>query len=433
MTWSASLLLFVALMTATILLGVPMAAVMGLTGIVGLTMLSGTQLWPTLGDLIWNTTNSFTLISIPLFVLMGEILLRSGAASRFYNGLSVLLSRVPGGLAQSNIMGCALFSAISGSSTATALTVGTVALPEMRRRGYDDRLTFGTLTGGGALGNLIPPSIFLLVYAAVVQASAVDLFIATILPGLLAVAMFMTYVAVKAWLNPDWVPARTEHHSWSRIARAVVDCLPFTALIVAIIGGMYFGIVTPTEAAAVGCLLAFGLGLLYRELSRAALWTSCINAIAITCVISVVIINGQILGLAVVHAGIGRGVSQYLVGLGLSPFTFFVFLFFLYLALGAMLEGVSMMLLTVPVLYPTLKAMGFDDVWFGVILVIQSELAQLSPPIGLNLLAVQSIAGDADLATITRSALPYAVMLSLLCFVLYAFPELALWLPRAMR
>ena len=267
MNWQSSFLLYVTVLTATIIAGVPMAAAMGFVGILGITLLSGTLLWPSLGDLIWNTTNSFTLVSIPLFVLMGEIILRSGAARRFYEGLSVLFNRVPGGLAQSNIMGCALFSAISGSSTATALTIGTVALPEMRGRGYSDVLTFGTLTGGGALGNLIPPSIFLLVYGAVVQASAIDLFVATIIPGAIAVIMFMAYVAARVWFDPTLVPSRMPSHSARQIIAAASKCLPIISLIVAIIGGMYFGVVTPTEAAAFGCLLSFALAAVYGELN----------------------------------------------------------------------------------------------------------------------------------------------------------------------
>jgi tripartite ATP-independent transporter DctM subunit len=432
-TWGASLLTYTIMLAVLIALGVPIAAAMGLVGIVGITLLSGTQLWPSIADVIWNTANSFTLTAIPLFILMGEIILRSGAARRFYMGLSVLLNRVPGGLAQSNIMACALFSAISGSSTATALTIGTVALPEMRGRGYKDAITLGTLTGGGALGNLIPPSIFLLVYATVVQQSPIDLFVATILPGAIAVAMFMAYVWGRVALDPSLVPKRRPRHSWREVAVAVVHCMPVTTLMAAIIGGMYWGIVTPTEAAGFGCLLSLALAVLYREMTYDALWACLINSIAVTCVMSLIVINGQLLGFAIVQAGIGRGVSQALAGIGLSPFAFFVAMFVLYLALGAMLDGISMMLLTVPVLYPTLKALGFDDIWFGVILVIQAELAQLSPPIGLNLFAVQSVARDVDMATISRASLPYAVMLSLLCFLLYFFPELATWLPTAMR
>ena len=433
MSWEALLFILGGLLAIVIALGVPVAAAMGLVGIAGITLLRGTQLWPSLGDIIWNTTTSFTLVAIPLFVLMGEIILRSGAARRFYMGLAVLLNNVPGGLAQSNIMACALFSAICGSSTATTLTIGTVALPEMRKRGYSDKITLGTLTGGGALGNLIPPSIFLLVYATVVQQSAIDLFIATIIPGTIAVLMFMAYVGYRALSDPSLVPVKAAKHSWGDFFRGIGQIAPMTMLITAIIASMYFGIVTPTEAAGFGCLLALVLALFYREMSHHDLWTALINSIAVSCVMSIIVINGQILGFAIVQAGIGRGLADALAHANLNPFLFFTILFVLYLVLGAALDGLAMMLLTVPVLYPTLRTMGFDDIWFGVFLVIQVELAQLSPPIGLNLLAVQSIARDVDMGTITRASLPYAFMLCLLCFLLYFFPSLALWLPATMK
>jgi C4-dicarboxylate transporter DctM subunit len=433
LSWELSLLVIGGLLTVVIAVGVPVAAAMGLVGIVSITMLRGTQLWPSIGDIIWNTASSFTLVAIPLFVLMGEIILRSGAAKRFYMGLAVLMNNVPGGLAQSNIMACGLFSAICGSSTATALTIGTVALPEMRKRGYSDRITLGTLTGGGALGNLIPPSLFLLVYATVVQQSAIDLFVATIIPGVIAVLMFMGYVAFRALTNPALVPVKAPQYSWGEFLVALWQVTPMTGLICAIIASMYFGIVTPTEAAAFGCLLAFILAAFYREMGRKELWTALINSIAVSCVMSIIVINGQILGFAIVQAGIGKGVADYLAHLSIAPFWFFTLLFALYLFLGAALDGLAMMLLTVPVLYPTLRAMGFDDIWFGVFLVIQVELAQLSPPIGLNLLAVQSIARDVDMKTITMASLPYVIMLSTLCYVLYFFPQIALWLPATMK
>lgn len=433
MSWEISLLVIGGLLGIAIAVGVPVAAAMGLVGIVSITMLRGTQLWPSIGDIIWNTASSFTLVAIPLFVLMGEIILRSGAAKRFYMGLAVLMNNIPGGLAQSNIMASGLFSAICGSSTATALTIGTVALPEMRKRGYSDRITLGTLTGGGALGNLIPPSLFLLVYATVVQQSAIDLFVATIIPGAIAVVTFMIYVGYRALRDPTLVPAKASRHSWREFFVALWQITPMTGLICAIIASMYFGIVTPTEAAAFGCLLAFVLAAFYREMTRRELWIALINSIAVSCVMSIIVINGQILGFAIVQAGVGKGVADYLSHLHIGPFWFFTLLFALYLFLGSALDGLAMMLLTVPVLHPTLRAMGFDDIWFGVFLVIQVELAQLSPPIGLNLLAVQSIARDIDMKTITMASMPYVIMLSALCYILYFLPQIALWLPATMK
>ena len=433
MSWQVTLLLYGLLLGTAIVLGVPVVASMSLVGLVGITLLHGTLLWPSLGDIVWNTVNSFTLTAVPLFVLMGEVILRSGASNRFYQGVAVLLSRVPGNLAQANIMACALFSAISGSSTATALTIGTVALPEMRLRGYSDSLTLGTLTGGGALGNLIPPSIFLLVYGAVVQQSVIDLFVATIIPGIIAVVMFMGYVAWRAIRDPSLVPAKAPRHTAKQCLVALWQCVPVTSLICSIVGGMYWGVVTPTEAAGFGCLVALMLGACYRELTWKKFETALLTSVAVSSVVMLIIIAGQILSFTVVQAGIGKAMAQYLVELNLSPFVFFTALFVLYLLLGTFLDGISMMLLTVPVIYPTLHVMGFSDVWFGVILVIQAELAQLSPPVGLNLFAVQSIAGDVPLTTIAWASLPYAVMLGLLSFLLYFYPELALWLVTRMK
>jgi tripartite ATP-independent transporter DctM subunit len=330
-------------------------------------------------------------------------------------------------------MACALFSAISGSSTATALTIGTVALPEMRKRGYSDSLTLGTLTGGGALGNLIPPSIFLLVYGAVVQQSVIDLFVATIIPGAIAVVMFMGYIAWKVIRDPSLVPARVPSHSWKQCMVALWQCVPVSLLIGVIIGGMYFGVVTPTEAAGFGCLVSLVLGAMYRELTWEKARNALTTSIAVSSVVILIIVAGQILSYAVVQSGIAKEMARYLVDLHLSAFVFFTLLFVVYLLLGTFLDGISMMLLTVPVISPSLRAMGFSEIWFGVILVIQSELAQLSPPVGLNLFAVQSIAGDVPMKTIAWASLPYAVMLGLLTFLLYFYPELAMWLVTSMK
>ena len=433
MSWQLTLFVYAVLLGGAIVLGVPVVAAMSLVGVVGITLLRGTLLWPSLGDIVWNTVNSFSLTAVPLFVLMGEIILRSGASSRFYQGVSVLLNRLPGNLAQANIMACALFSAISGSSTATALTIGTVALPEMRRRGYSDKLTLGTLTGGGALGNLIPPSIFLLVYGAVVQESVIDLFVATIIPGAIAVLMFMAYVAWRALRDPSLVPAKVPSHTWKQCAVAVWQCMPVSLLICIIIGGMYFGVVTPTEAAGFGCLVSLVLALMYREMDWKMFRTSLTTSIAVSSVVILIIVAGQVLNYAVVESGIAKEMARALVDLRLNPFAFFTLLFVVYMLLGTFLDGISMMLLTVPVISPTLSAMGFSPIWFGVILVIQSELAQLSPPVGLNLFAVQSIAGDVPMKTIAWASLPYAVMLTVLTFLLYFFPQLAMGLVASMK
>jgi tripartite ATP-independent transporter DctM subunit len=433
MPWETAVAIYAVVLVALLLFGVAIGSVMGLVGILGVTLLAGTRLWSSIGDIVWNTTNSFTLVAVPLFVLMGEIILRSGVSKRFYGGLSRLLYGVRGGLAQSNVVGSAVFAAISGSSTATALTIGTVAIPEMRRRGYSDDLTLGTLAGGGCLGILIPPSIPMIIYATVVQESVIDLFMAGIVPGIVLTLMFMGWVWVYVLARPSLAPARSNAPAPREIARGLVDCLPVTALLLAILGGMYFGVVTPTEAAAFGCLVALLIGLGYRELTFAGMREALRNAIVTNAVVMFIIVNAQILSYALATSGVGRGVSGALAGMGLAPLAFYTVLFVLYLVLGMFIDGISMMLLTVPLLYPTLKAMGFDGVWFGVVLVVMIELGQLTPPMGLNLFAIHSIATPTTLSRIAWSSTPYAVLISALCFLLYFFPQMALWLPATLK
>lgn len=433
MSWQVAAAMYGVVLLALLAFGAGIGSAMGLVGLLAVTLVSGVQLWPTLGDIVWNTTNSFTLVAVPLFVLMGEIILRSGVSRRFYGGLSTLMFGVRGGLAQSNIVGCAIFAAVSGSSTATALTIGTVALPEMRKRGYADMLTLGTLTGGGCLGILIPPSIPMVIYAAVVQESVIDLFMAGVVPGIVLSLMFMAWVTFLVHRNPEYAPATTARPSAIELLLAVRDCLPVMALLVAILGGMYFGIVTPTEAAALGCFGAALLSLLYRDIGWGDLRIGLRNAVMTNAVVMFIIVNSQILSFAFTTTGLGRQVAGAMAGMGLGPFPFFCAMVVVYLILGMFIDGISMMLLTVPLLYPTIRAMGFDGVWFGVVLVVLIELGQLTPPMGLNLFAIHSIAAPASIGTIARSSMPYAVLIIALCFVLYFVPGMALWLPATLK
>jgi tripartite ATP-independent transporter DctM subunit len=380
---------------------------------------------------VWNTTTNFNLVSIPLFVLMGELILQSGIATRFYSGIAGLFRHVPGGLAQTNIFGCAVFSAIAGSSVATALTVGTVATREMRSHGYSDSLTLGTLTAGGCLGILIPPSIPLIVYGSMTQESIIDLFMAGIVPGLLLAGLFSVYVMVRVWLQPSLVPAKPVGKI--EYMRAARDSFPIVLLISAVIGGMYTGMVTPTEASAFGSLLALLLALVYRELTPEGFWRALRNTVLTSAVIMFVTINAQILNFAIVSSGIGHGLATWLAGLQISPLLFFCVLLFVYLIIGMFIDGLSIVLLTVPLLYPSLATLGFDGVWVGIILVVFIELGALTPPMGLNLFAVQSIVPDRTLGDVAIASLPYCGIIVGFAFLLYAFPQIALWLPAVMK
>ncbi len=432
MDWSIALLIYGILLAGLLFGGALIGTAIGIVGIVGVTLASGTRMWPTFGDIIWNTSTSFTLVAIPLFVLMGEIILRSGLARRFYNGVATLLGGLPGALAHTNIVGCAAFSALAGSTVATALTVGTVAVPEMRRRGYRDELTLGSLTGGGCLGILIPPSIPLIVYASITQTSVLAVFMAGVLPGLLLAVFFLIYIGVRVWRSPDLAPPpSTEESSRPRLS-GVVDSLPVGALILAVIGGMYFGIVTPTEAAGFGCALALLLGLAYRDLTIPSLLAALRNAVVTSCVVMFITINAQFLSFAIVNSGIGRGLSTAMAEAGIGPFAFFCLLILLYAVIGMFIDGLSIMLLTVPVLFPVFLTMGYDPIWMGILLVLLIELGALTPPMGLNLFAVQSIS-HAEMGVIGRSSLPYALIIIVFCFLLYAIPDIALALPGYMR
>ncbi|MBU2485413.1 MAG: TRAP transporter large permease subunit [Alphaproteobacteria bacterium] len=433
MSWEIALLIYGVIVVSCLLAGIEIGIAMSLVGILGISFVSGSQLWPTFGDIIWNTTNTFTLVSIPLFVLMGEIILRSGLSKRFYQGISHLLAPFPGGLAHSNIMGCAVFSALAGSSMATAMTVGTVAVPEMRKRGYSDTLTLGTLTGGGCLGILIPPSIPIIVYASIVQESVVDLFIAGIVPGLLLAFLFMIYVAFVSLLRPEMAPRPPERPSMAVIIGGLGDTIPVGLLILAIVGGMYFGVVTPTEAAAFGCLLATLVALIYRDLTLASFRAALRNSVLTSCVVLFITISAQILSFAITTSGIGRGIADVLAHAGVGPLMFFCLLFLLYLIIGMFLDGLSIMLLTVPILFPSMIAAGFDGIWIGIVLVVFIELGALTPPMGLNLFAIKSIVPETSLGQIGMASLPFALIIAGFGFLLYAFPEIVLFLPDLMR
>jgi len=431
MSWTDALLIYGLTLIGCIAGGVSIGASMGFVGMMGITLASGMMLWPTFGDVVWNTTTNFNLVSIPLFVLMGELILQSGIATRFYSGIAGLFRHIPGGLAQTNIFGCAVFSAIAGSSVATALTVGTVATREMRTHGYSDTLTLGTLTAGGCLGILIPPSIPLIVYGSMTQESIIDLFMAGIIPGLVLAGLFSIYVMVRVWLQPSLVPKKPVGRI--EYMRATRDSFPIILLISAVIGGMYTGVVTPTEASGFGSLLALLLALAYRELTPQGFWRALRNTVLTSAVIMFVTINAQILNFAIVSSGIGHGLAEWLAHLQISPLLFFCVLLAIYLVIGMFIDGLSIMLLTVPLLYPSLATLGFDGVWVGIILVVFIELGALTPPMGLNIFAVQSIVPDRTLGDVAVASLPYCGIIVGFAFLLYAFPQIALWLPAVMK
>lgn len=384
-----------------------------------------------LGLTSWGSTNSFTLTSIPLFILMAEILQRSGLSLRIYRGLSKLVSALPGGLLQTNIAGCALFAAISGSSVATAAAIGTSALPQLTARGYDRRLSAGSLAAGGTLGILIPPSIAMIVYGTFTETSIAKLFMAGVVPGLLLTGMFMLYVGIHAWLKPGLAPREAPPRGWPEFRLALADLAPFVLLIGGTMGSLYAGFVTPTEAAAVGCVLAYVIARLWGEMSWDRLREALQSTVLICGNILFIVYAAFIFSYAISLGGIGEHLTAQIAALKLEWWQFFLALFVLYTVLGCLVESLGMIVITVPLLYPVLLQYGVDPVWFGIMLVLFIEMGQISPPLGINLFVIQSI-WDGKLGDVVMGTIPFHLIMFLLVAMLALWPEIALWLPQQM-
>ncbi|MDX5359973.1 MAG: TRAP transporter large permease subunit [Alphaproteobacteria bacterium] len=391
-----------------------------------------------LSSVIWNNTASYILVAVPLFLLMGDLILRSGVSRYFYRSVVVLLRWLPGGLLHANILSCAIFSAVSGSSVATAATVGTVAIPEMRRRQYAPRMIFGSLAAGGTLGILIPPSIVMILYGALVEESIAQLFMAGLIPGIALAGIFMAYIAVRIWLNPSLAPegaAREEldadpeeEPDW----RDALHVLPICGLLGAVLGSIYTGVATPTEAGAIGVAGALLLGIGYRGLDWEVFRGAVMSSVRTTCMVVFIIVGAQILATALTYSGASRAISEWVLALGLSKWMFFAMLVLLYVGLGFFVDGLSMIYMTLPVLLPLVRTFGFDLVWFGVVLTILIELGQITPPVGLNLFTIHGISGGSRFSEVVRGAAPYVALMLAMILLLALFPGLALWLPATM-
>ncbi len=419
--------LFIALLGAG--MSVPFAIL--LPGVVYLYLTGGVGALHGLGLASWGSMDSYTLTSIPLFVLMAEMLQGSGLGMRVYSGLSNLVRRVPGGLLQTNIAGCALFAAVSGSSIATAASIGQVALPQLQSRRYDPRLATGSLAAGGTLGILIPPSIAMIVYATFTETSVAKLFMAGVVPGIVLTFMFMAYVAVAAALRPEIAPPERGVLTRAMLLRALVDIAPFLLLIVGIMGAIYTGIATPTEAAAAGCIFAWVIARLFGDMSWAVLVGCFRRSILVVSNILFITYAAFIFSYAMSYAGVGEEITSFIISLELSRAEFFIALLILFTALGALVESLGMIVITVPLLYPLLAPYGIDPVWFGIIVVLFIEMGQITPPIGINLFVIQSIARG-KLSDVVVGTIPFHLLMFVLLGMLVAWPQIALWLPNTL-
>src|SRR5262245_2734947 len=385
MGWEVTLLLVVVLLLVLLLSGVWIAFGLGLTGVIVLLLYGGVPALAPLGYVGWNTVESFVLTSVPLFILMGEVILRAGLSDNFYKSMGMWFHGLKGRLLQSNIVACAICAAVSGSSVATAAAIGTVAIPEMSRRGYERKILFGSLAAGGTLGILIPPSIPMIIYGAMVEQSVERLFMAGVLPGILMALVFMAYIWVRVALTPALVPPSEGQPTWSERLRGLAGVAPMVVLILLVLGSIWLGYATPTEAAAVGAAASMGLAVAGRRLSWRVLVDSVTSTVRTTCMVLFIILGAQLLTCALVKTGTSRALTTWVVGLRLSKWLLFAIVTLLYIFLGCIIDGVCMMVLTIPILYPIMLAAGFDPIWFGIALVILIELGNVTPPVGRNL------------------------------------------------
>ncbi|HEY8554944.1 MAG TPA: TRAP transporter large permease subunit [Burkholderiales bacterium] len=405
-------------------------ALMGVAWI-GMELFSPRPVGDAMAVTIWGASSSWTLTALPLFVWMGEILFRTRLSEDMFNGLAPWLERIPGRLLHTNILGCTLFAAVSGSSAATCATIGKMTLPELAKRGYPESMAIGTLAGAGTLGLLIPPSIIMIVYGVTASVSIAQLFIAGVIPGLVIAGMFMAYTIVWSLLHPDAIPRPERRLTLIEKLKASRHLFPVVALILAVLGSIYTGIATATEAAALGVVGALLVAASQGVLSWRTFVESLLGATRLYCMIALILAGAAFLTLAMGYIGLPRHLAEWIHGLGLSPLALMLALMVFYIVLGCFLDGISVVVLTMGVVLPTVQAAGIDLIWFGVFLVLVVEMAQITPPVGFNLFVLQGMTGK-EITWIARHAAPLFVLLIAAVLLIYYFPGLVTWLPRQM-
>ena len=425
------------LTTVLILLGllalaVPGAATLGVLGLSLSTFFSPLPLTFAMGEILWSTSNNFLLVAMPFFVLLGEILLRSGMAERMYAALVLWMPWLPGGLMHSNIAACALFAATSGSSVATAATIGTVAMEEIDKRGYSERLFLGTIVAGGTLGILIPPSINMIVYGVITDTSIPQLYLAGVIPGLVLAGLFGLTVLTACLARPGLDGERSTA-TWDQRIKALPDLLPPVVIFLAVVGSIYAGWATATEAAGLGVIAALVLAGLRRQLTLKVLRETFEGTVRTTAMIMAIILAAYFLHFVITAIGLTGQINALITSLGLSPYALLGVVVLFYLILGMFMETLSMMVATVPIITPVVIAAGFDPVWFGVVIMLLMELAMITPPVGINLYVVQGLRSRGRIADVIIGAAPFVVAIGLTILVLAVWPQVALWLPGTMR
>jgi C4-dicarboxylate transporter DctM subunit len=420
-------------LAGTILSGAVLGAALGLTGFVILAIYGGNATQRGM-EAVWNILNSFTLTSVPLFILLGDVLVASGLSRGVYQAMAPLFSRLPGGLLHTNIAVCTLFGAVSGSSMSVAAAVGSVAYPELRDRGYQRGMVVGTLAAGGTLGLLIPPSLSLLIYGALTDTSVGKLFIAGILPGLLMAALFMLVVLWSARRNPSIAPQGGEKVPLLQALLELRKIWPLLTMIVAVLGSLFAGLATPTEAAAVGVAASIIMGVTKGTLTPRQMLEALISTSKTFGVVAVVFIGAVILAQGIQLIGLPQDILKVVSAWGISKYMMLIVIVFIYLILGCFFDGLSMMIMTLPIVFPLMTSLGFDPVWLGVVITIMIEIGMLTPPVGMNLFVLTGITrGEVPLGEAARAAAPFWVAMLVGTAILTVFPSIATWLPTFIR
>lgn len=417
------------LLLALIGLSIPVGAALGLLGLTLDPLFSSLPLTRAIGELSWSTNNEFLLVAIPLFIMLGEVLLRAGFAERMYSAMSLWLSWLPGGLMHANIGASTLFSATSGSSVATAATVGTVALPQIKRFGYNEPLFLGSLAAGGTLGILIPPSINLVMYGVLTNSSVPKLYLAGIIPGFAMASLFILTVIIACLIKPSWGGQKI-HATWGARVRSLVHLAPPMGIFLLVVGSIYAGLATPTEAAALGVLGALILAACFGKLNWGMLRESVEGTMRSTAMIMLIVIAASFLNFVMSATGLTSALTDSIIGLGLSPAWMLLIVVIFYLVLGCFMETLSMMITTIPIVAPIMIGMGYDPIWLGIMIIVLVELALITPPVGLNLFVVQSLRKTGSMNAVIIGSLPFVAAMFVMILLLALFPDLALWLPR---
>jgi C4-dicarboxylate transporter, DctM subunit len=399
---------------------------------VGMQMFSARPAGDAMAMTIWGSASSWTLTALPLFIWMGEILFRTRLSQDMFKGLAPWMQALPGRLLHTNVVGCAIFAAVSGSSAATCATIGKMTLPELQKRGYPEDMIIGTLSGSGTLGLLIPPSIIMIVYGVAADVSIAQLFIAGVLPGLLLAGLFSGYIIFWSLRHPDQIPPRDAPMSFMQKLEASSSLIPVVLLIAAVLGSIYTGFATATEAAAVGVVGSLILSALQGTMSWSVFKQALMGATRLYCMIALILAGAAFLTLSMGYIGLPRHLAEWIGSLGLSPFALIMALMVFFILLGCFLDGISMVVLTMGVLMPTVQKAGIDPIWFGIFVVFVVEMAQITPPVGFNLFVLQGMTGK-QLPYIARVSMPMFFLMVGAVLLIYFVPGIVTWLPTQMK